>query len=305
MSVLITGGAGFIGSHIVEEFINNNFEVVIVDNFYTGKKENINPKAKFYEVDIRDDSLEKVFKENDIKYVVHQAAQSSVSISMKNPEYDMSVNIQGSLNLLRLSVKYGIKKFIAASTAAVYGYPEYLPVDEKHPVNCLSFYGLSKYTMEKYIQLFGIDYVIFRYSNVYGPRQDALGEAGVVAIYLDKMTKQLPVEIHGDGKQTRDFIFVSDIAKANLKAVQSDAKNITLNLSNNSNISIIELFNSIKKLTDYKYEPTYIEPRKGDIKDSTLDNNLARELIDWTPEVFLEEGFKETINWYSTPNSIL
>jgi len=300
MSILITGGAGFIGSHITDELISNGYDVIVIDNFITGKKENINSDAKFYKIDIRNPDLDKVFQENKIEYVIHQAAQASVGVSMNKPDYDMSVNIQGSLNLLSLSSKYGVKKFIAASTAAVYGHPEYLPIDEVHPVSYLSFYGLSKYTMEQYIKLFGLDYVIFRYSNVFGPHQDALGEAGVVSIYMDRMTNRLPVEIHGDGNQTRDFIYVKDIARANLMAVQSEAKNTVLNLSNNSGISVLELYNTLKELSGYTKEPIYTEPRKGDIKDSILDNSLAKNLLGWVPEVPLEQGFKNTIDWYLT-----
>lgn len=302
-TVLITGGAGFIGSHIADELIKNKYDVVIADTLVTGKKENINPVAKFYQTDIRDASLEKVFTDNNIEYVIHQAAQASVGVSMNNPCYDMSVNIQGSLNLLSLSKKYNIKKFIVASTAAIYGHPEYLPVDEKHPINPLSFYGLSKYTMEQYIKLFGIDYIIFRYANVYGPRQDALGEAGVISIYLDKMTKGLPVEIHGDGKQTRDFIYVSDIAEANLKAVETENKNITLNLSTDSQKSILELFTIIKNSVNYEKEPVYTAPREGDIKDSSLDNALAMKLLNKRPAVSLEEGLQKTLNWYLTASA--
>lgn len=295
MSILVTGGAGFIGSHITDELINNNYEVIIVDNLYTGKKENINTDARFYELDIRSPDIEKIFQENKIEYVIHHAAQASVGSSMKDPVYDMSVNIQGSLNLLSLSARHGVKRFIAASTAAVYGHPEYLPVDEKHPTNFLSFYGLSKHTMEQYIKLFGLDYIIFRYANVYGPRQDAFGEAGVISIYIDRMKEQLPIEIHGDGSQTRDFIYVSDIANANLKAVQTTAKNITLNLSTNAQTSIIELFNTLKDLTGYKIQPIYTDTRAGDIKDSCLDNSFAKEILGWHPKVELKQGLEKTI----------
>ncbi|NLF82805.1 MAG: NAD-dependent epimerase/dehydratase family protein [Candidatus Gastranaerophilales bacterium] len=299
MSILLTGGAGFIGSHIADILISNNYDVVVVDNLATGKRENVNNNAKFYEIDIREPVLEKAFQENNIEYVIHEAAQASVGASMANPVYDMSVNIAGTLNLLNLSAKYGVKKFVAASTAAVYGCPEYLPVDEKHPVSCFSFYGLSKYTMEQYIKLMGeanrLDYIIFRYSNVYGQRQDAHGEAGVVSIFLDKMKGGQSVEIHGDGSQTRDFINVADIARANLLSIQSECKNRIINLSNCSQISINELFNTIKNITGYDKSPVYTAPRAGDIKDSCLDNTLARELLGWNPEVSLKDGLLSCI----------
>jgi UDP-glucose 4-epimerase len=294
MNILLTGGAGFIGSHIADELINNDYEVTIVDNLVTGKRQNINDKADFYEIDIRNPELEKVFREKNIECVIHEAAQASVGASMSDPSYDMSVNIQGTLNILRLCAKYGVKKIIAASTAAIYGHPDYLPVDEKHPAKCLSFYGLSKYTMEQYIRLFGesfgLNYIIFRYSNVFGPRQDAHGEAGVISIYLDRMLRQQAVEIHGDGMQTRDFIYVSDIVRANLLALKLERRNAIINLSTNTQVSILELYNVMKNLTGYENEAVHMSPRAGDIRDSRLDNTLAKQVLDWEPEVPLKAG---------------
>ncbi|MDD3012243.1 MAG: NAD-dependent epimerase/dehydratase family protein [Candidatus Gastranaerophilales bacterium] len=303
MAVLVTGGAGFIGSHIVDKLIEKGYEVIIADNLSVGKDYNINPKAKFYKIDLKSQELEKIFTENQIDYISHHAAQASVSVSMKDPLFDLQQNVAASVNLLQNCKKFGVKKLIAASTAAVYGIPEYLPVDEKHKITALSFYGLSKITMESYIKLFGIDYIIFRYANVYGPRQDALGEAGVISIFIDKMLNDQPIEIHGDGEQTRDFVYVEDIAKANLLAIESDVKNEILNISTNNSISINSLFDVLKTISGYNSEATYIVPREGDIKDSVLDNSKAKNMLNWNYEINLEEGLKNTIKWKNTNHS--
>lgn len=290
MTVLVTGGAGFIGSYIVDLLIDNDYDVIIADNMSHGRQENINSKAKFYNIDITSPDLERVFKENHIKFVSHHAAQAAVNISTSDPLLDAKSNILGTLNLLELSKKYGVDKFIYASTAAVYGSPEYLPVDENHPAMPMSNYGLSKLTAEKYIQLSGLNYVIFRYSNVYGPRQNALGEAGVISIFMDRIKSGRTVEIHGDGEQTRDFLHAEDAARANLKAIQENIKNEILNISSNSSISISRLFDIIR---DENTQVKYTSPREGDIKDSTLDNHKAEKFMGWHPEYDLVKGLEE------------
>ncbi|MEI7473451.1 MAG: NAD-dependent epimerase/dehydratase family protein [bacterium] len=297
MNILITGGAGFIGSHTADILLKNGYNVIIADNLCSGKENNLNNSAKFYKVDISSPELEKIFIENKIDFVFHFAAQASVSVSNKNPLLDAENNIMGSINLLSICKKYNVKKFIAASTAAVYGFPEYLPVDENHKTECLSFYGLSKLTMENYIKLFGIDYIIFRYANVYGPRQLPHGEAGVISIFLDKIINNKPLEIHSNGNQTRDFVSVTDIAKVNLLAIEkTDIKNKTINVSTNTRISINDLFNTLKSYTDYNIEPVYTQSREGDIEHSVLDNKLCKSLFDWKPEVSLQEGLKQLVD---------
>jgi len=290
MTVLVTGGAGFIGSYIVDLLIENGYNVVVVDNMTLGKKVNINPKAKFYHLDITSPDLEKVFKENKIDYVSHHAAQAAVSVSTSDPIFDAKSNIIGTVNLLEMAKKYQIKKFIYASTAAVYGTPEYLPVDEKHPTIPMSNYGLSKLTAEKYIQLSELDYVIFRYANIYGLRQNAMGEAGVVSIFIEKIKNSQILEIHGDGQQTRDFLHAKDAAEANLKAIQKDVNSEIFNISTNLSISINKLFDVIRnENTQVKYG----KERDGDIKDSTLNNTKARTLLGWNPEYNLQQGLNE------------
>lgn len=295
-NVLITGGAGFIGSHVSDFLIAKGYNVIVVDNLSSGSNSNLNNKAKFYNLDINSSDLEHIFKENSIDYVFHFAAQASVSYSTKHPTEDATENILGSINVLKFSKKYNVKKFITVSTAAVYGVPEYLPVDEKHPTTCLSFYGISKLTMEKYTELFGIDYIIFRFANVYGPRQSAHGEAGVVAIFSDKMKNNEDITIHGDGEQTRDFVYVSDIADICLSAIEKDVKNEIINVSTNTAISVNKLFEIMSKNYNYKKTPIYSEERFGDIKHSILDNKKCQKLFDFVPKTAVEDGLKTLIS---------
>lgn len=294
-NILITGGAGFIGSHVCDLLIKNGYNVIIVDNLSSGFNSNLNKNAKFYNLDITSGNLENVFKENKIDYVFHFAAQASVNFSTNNPTEDATENILGSINVLKFSKKYGIKKFITISTAAVYGLPEYLPVDEKHPVTCLSFYGLSKLTMEKYTQLFGLDYIIFRFANVYGPRQSAHGEAGVVAIFADKMKNYEEITINGDGEQTRDFVYVEDIAKICIAAIQSDVKNEIINVSTAQAISINRLFSVMSTKYNYKKAPIHGEERVGDIKHSILDNKKCKTLFGFVPQTSVEDGLNALV----------
>lgn len=295
--VLITGGAGFIGSHTVDLLIENGYEVFVVDNLSSGSRANVNKKAKIYNLDITCAELENVFKENRPDYVFHLAAQASVSFSTKFPTEDAQANILGSINILKFSKKYDVKKIIMISTAAVYGVPERLPVDEAHSVSCLSFYGLSKYTMEKYTELFGVDYIILRLANIYGPRQSAHGEAGVVAIFADKMKNNQEIIIDGDGEQTRDFVFVSDVAKICLCAIESDVKNEIINISTNKAISINKLFEIMGSNCNYHQAPVHGKERIGDIKHSILDNAKCKSLFGYVPQTPVEEGLKELVTF--------
>lgn len=280
--ILVTGGAGFIGSHIVDELINNSYNVIVADNLSTGRMENINNSAIFYNIDIKDKTrLETLFINNKIKYIIHLAAQASVGYSMKYPICDANENIISSLNLIELAKKYNIKKLIVSSTAAIYGEPQYLPIDENHNANPSSYYGLSKLTMEKYIELSNIDYIIFRFSNVYGPRQIPEGEAGVVSIFMDYFINNNEINIFGDGNQTRDFIYVKDIAKILFLCIKND--NMTkeiINISSNVSISINELYEKLKHITKKDLKVNYLEERRGDIKHSLLNNSKLLNYID-------------------------
>ena len=292
LTVLVTGGSGFIGSHTVDSLINNNYNVIVVDK---QKSKYANDNAKYYQMDLNDDNFEKVFIENQIDVIVHLAAQASVSVSIKNPIDDAQNNILATLKVIKFSQKYGIKQIIAASTAAVYANPKYLPIDEQHPTNYLSPYAISKHTMEEYLKLSGLNYVICRFSNVYGPRQSADGEAGVVAIFTNKMSKNLPIQIHGDGEQIRDFIYVGDIANAILLIIKSKSKKKIYNISSTTKNSVNDLFNNLKNIIDYKLKPEYTPPREGDINESVLNNKKIINELNYKITTNFKDGLKLTV----------
>lgn len=277
--ILITGGAGFIGSHITDILIENGYSVVVADNYSNKNSGYRNESAEYIETDILSPHFEDVFREFAPDFCIHLAAQASVALATKDPEYDAMQNIIGSIKVLELCKKYGVKKVIAASSAAVYGNPKYLPVDENHSTEVLSQYGLSKLTMEKYIKLSGVDYIIFRFANVYGERQTAEGEAGVVAIFNNRMKNNEQIFINGDGEQTRDFVYVKDVASAVLCGVKSDIKNETVNVSTNKAVSINELFRVMASVYCYNLPPIHNEARIGDIKHSILNNEKLRKLF--------------------------
>ena len=297
--MLVTGGAGFIGSHIVDRLIENGYDVIILDNLTTGNKSNINPKAEFINADIRDKDLAEKINFKDVEAVFHQAAQINVRYSVENPVYDGDVNVLGTINILELMRKYDINKIIFASSGgAVYGEQSYLPVDENHPINPLSPYGLSKYVGEEYIKLYNrlydIEYVILRYSNVYGERQDPRGEAGVISIFVDRMLNNKNPTIFGDGNQTRDFVYVGDVAKANLMAL--NWKNEIVNIGTGKETSVNELFNIIKHEIGFKGDAIYDKPREGEVYMIYLNIEKA-ESLGWKPEVDLREGIRRVVNW--------
>jgi len=302
MSVLVTGGAGFIGSNIVDGLIEEGHKVIVVDNLSTGKKENLNEEAEFYQLDIRDQGLEKVFKQYDITHVIHHAAQIDVQHSIKDPLFDAQNNILGTINVLEMAKKYKVEKIIYASSAAVYGEPDYLPVDEEHPIKAMSPYGITKHTPEHYIkmysELYNLKYTIFRYSNVYGPRQDPKGEGGVVSIFVDKMLAEERPVIFGDGQQTRDFIHVYDIVKANLLSLEK-GDNVLINISTESRDSVNDLVEYLNEILPYSLESINEESRKGDILHSSLANGKAKELLGWTPDYDLRAGLEQTVEYYS------
>ncbi|MBO1626029.1 NAD-dependent epimerase/dehydratase family protein [Bacillus arachidis] len=302
MKALVTGGAGFIGSHIVGSLLKNNIEAVVIDNLVTGHKYNIPSKVAFYNLDIRDQNVDKIFMIEKPDFVIHQAAQVSVQESAKQPFYDCSENIMATVNILQSCIKYNVKKIIHASTAAVYGNPKYLPIDENHDLNPVSFYGLSKLTSETYIQLFsklyGLKYTILRYANVYGARQNAEGESGVISIFIDRLLKNCSPIIYGSGNQTRDFIFVKDVAHANFLALKR-ADNQICNISSNQQTSVNELLDILYKLMKKEDKRIYKEERLGDIIHSYLLNNKSEKYLNWEPEFSLLQGLKETISFFN------
>lgn len=301
--VLVTGGAGFIGSHVVEKLIEKGYKVAVVDNLSTGKKNNIKGyEVEFYHCDITDAiHLFQVVESFQPDYIIHLAAQVSVSESVKNITHDSMVNIQGSVNIIEAAKKYNVKRIVFSSTAAVYGNPEYLPIDTNHKTEPTSPYGLAKYTVEKYLQLahelYGLDYTILRYSNVYGPRQDSKGEGGVVAIFADKLSNQERPIIYGDGNQTRDFVYVEDVAEVNVLSIKNNRNGI-YNVSTCERISINDLFNAMLKATNDLISPIYKERRKGDIKHSILENQDTLHKMSWSPKVSIYDGIQTTVNYY-------
>jgi|WetSurMetagenome_2_1015567.scaffolds.fasta_scaffold238307_1 UDP-glucose 4-epimerase len=303
MKILVTGGAGFIGSHLVDALINQGHSVTVVDNLSHGNEKNVNPKANLYNLDICSESLASVFKEYRPEIVFHHAAQTSVNHSMLHPSDDAKTNILGSINLFQYCVKSGVRQVILASTGgALYGNPRYLPCDEEHVINPLSPYGLSKYTIERYLYLFNLNnnlnYSILRYSNVYGPRQDALGEAGVIAIFANRMCKGENVFINGSGQQERDFIYVGDVVRANI-AVIGHGEGRIYNLGSGSSISIYQLFQIMQKLIDYRLEPIYRPALPGEVLKIYLSTERIKKELGWVPKTTFSEGLKATIDYYN------
>ncbi len=301
MKILVTGGCGFIGSHITDLLVEQGHDVIIIDNLSTGRIENLNPKATLYQMDILSDDIETVFEKERPEVIYHEAAQIDIQKSIKDTVFDTKVNVLGTVHLLTVAAKFGIKKFIYASSAAVYGNPEYLPVDEKHRVAPISFYGISKHTPEHYIAVFadiyGFEYTVLRYANVYGIRQDPKGEGGVISIFTDRfLSGQTPI-IFGDGEQTRDFIYVKDIASANVAALTHGNGEI-INVSTNTQTSLNDLFIMMRNISGASVEVEYQSARVGDIVHSYLDNHKALSLLDWKPAYTVESGLKETIDYY-------
>ena len=301
MNVLITGGAGFIGSHIAELLLQEHYRLIIVDNFSTGQKKFVPHGAIVYEVDLESPKLEEVFKKERPHIVFHLAAQVDVNRSIDQPISDATTNILGTINLLNCCQKYQIKKIIYSSSSAVYGEPVDSSIAESAPIAPSSFYGISKYVPELYLKtyfdLYGLEYAILRYANVYGPRQSASGEGGVVSIFCHKLLNGDTPSIYGDGEQTRDFVFVKDVAKANVLAIQNGT-NETFNISCNESVSINQLYRMLAELTKSKHRPNYQADRKGDIRHSRLNNQKAQEKLYWSPTFNIMMGLTETVAYY-------
>lgn len=302
MKILITGGAGFIGSNVVDGYISLGHEVAIIDNFLTGKRENVNISAKLYEGDLRDkDFVNFVLGDFGPDIVNHHGAHIDVRKAVEMPLLDAEINVLGSINLFNASVKNRVKRIIFASTGgALYGEPKTLPAKEDIPVNPLSPYGVSKYCAENYLnyfkKLYGIERVILRYANVYGPRQDPLGEAGVVAIFTGRILNNEKPIIYGDGNQTRDYIYVEDVVKANILAL--DGKEGTYNIGTSIETSVNDLLKMFSKIINKEIQPLYLPPRIGEVQRISLDVSKAKEELGFMPEFSLEDGINKTIEWY-------
>jgi len=302
MKILVTGGAGFIGSHVVNTYINAGHDVIVIDDLSSGEKKLINPKANFYHLNIQSPEVKTILEKEKITVINHHAAQISVSESFSNPLFDANSNIIGTLQLLQNAVSLRIRKFIFASTGgAMYGEQKSFPASEDHPCQPLSPYGISKLCAENYINYFcmqhGLNTTILRYSNVYGPYQNPHGEAGVVAIFCQRLIEGLSPIIYGDGKQTRDFIYVRDITKANTLALDPKCIGI-FNVGTGNEVSVNFLTQSLLKISELDISAEHKPARKGEQRRSAIDSKKLLKSFGWKPDVALEKGLVETFNYF-------
>lgn len=302
MKVLVTGGAGFIGSHLADRLVQEGHEVIIVDNLVTGKRRNINRAARFYKLDIQSWRLERVFRNERPNVVMHLAAQMDVRKSVEDPMFDAQVNILGTLNVLQQAVRHGVRKVVFSSSGgAIYGEQEMYPAPESHVTNPLSPYGLSKLCGEHYLSYYqrisGLQVVSLRYANVYGPRQDPEGEAGVVAIFLQKLLNNEQAVINGNGRQTRDFVFVEDVVEANLAMMGQETQG-TYNVGTGVETSINDLFRILIQHTGSSCKEVHGPAKKGEQARSVIDSAKLRHELSWEPKISLSEGLKKTVEYF-------
>lgn len=302
MRVCVTGGAGFIGSHLVDRLIALGHTVLVIDNLTTGVREFVNPKATFIEMDVRDANIESIFADFKPQLVFHEAAQTMVPASMENPKMDCDVNLLGLVNILEASRKHKVEHFLMPSSAAVYGDLDTLPLTEDMIGKPTSFYGLTKLTGEGYLriyeQAFGLKTVCFRYSNVYGPRQGDGGEGGVISIFTRFINEGQGLTIFGDGEQTRDFIYVDDVVEANIKAMNHPELTGVYNISTNTSTSVNKLVSYFKSISNKDLPVYYEAERTGDIRHSRLCNQKAKVDFDFLATVDLERGLRDTISYF-------
>lgn len=302
MKILITGGCGFIGSHIVDNLIEKGNEIIVIDNLSTGKKENLNPQAKLYIQNIIEPELNNIFEKEKPEIVIHTAAQVQLRNSLKDPLSDAKDNILGTINVLEACRKNNVKKIIYTSTGgARVGEPEYLPVDEKHPINPCSPYGISKHTAEHYVwmyhELYGLDYLIFCFGNVYGPRDDPNCKR-VTSLFIKMMLNNEIPKIFGDGNQGRDFIYVKDLAKFIVNSIDKTPQHKLFHLANEKMITVNEIYSILKEQLNFPHKAKHIEAIKGEVREIVLDTTLVKNELNWEPQTQIKEGLQKTINYF-------
>jgi UDP-glucose 4-epimerase len=302
MNVLVTGGAGFIGSNIADALVEKGHQVTIIDNLSTGKRSNIPSQAKFYELDIASPEIDKVFEQGQFHTFFHLAAQMDVRKSVADPAFDARTNIVGGLNLLQAAVKHKVKKVIFSSTGgAIYGEQEEFPATESHAANPVSPYGVSKLAFEKYLFFYnfqhGLSYICLRYANVYGPRQNSEGEAGVVAIFCKKLLTGEKTFVNGDGGQTRDFVYVDDVVKANLLAMNFESS-MAFNIGTGIETDINTIYDKIKTFTGSNQLRINLPPKPGEQRRSCISSEKIKKFLGWMPSVTIEQGLERTVAFF-------
>jgi UDP-glucose 4-epimerase len=303
---VVTGGAGFIGSHMTDFLIKKGYKVTVIDNLKVGKRKNVNPKAKFYKADIKSlDFIIDIFKREKPDFVFHFAAQIDVRYSVANPWEDARENIIGGINLIEASRRCKVKKFIFSSSGgAIYGGAKKIPTPETYRPHPFSPYGVSKFSFEEYLHCFRhietnpLNSISLRYANVYGPRQDSKGEAGVIAIFTDKLLAKKQPIIFGDGKNTRDFVYVDDVVQANWLALRKNTRHKIFNIGTGKETNINQIFVKLKKATASKFKAKHSAAKAGEERRSALDSSRARRELGWRPKMNLDKGLEQTVAWF-------
>lgn len=300
MKIIITGGAGFIGSHLIDRLINKGHDVMTLDDFSSGNEKFINSKASVMRCDIRDaKKVDKAFAQFKPEAVFHLAAQIDLRKSLEDPREDYAINVTGSKNILLSSEKHGIKKFVFASSAAVYGDNQNLPIKESEPIAADNQYGKSKAEIENALKESSISSVVLRYANVYGPRQGTIGEGGVIAVFCKRLNGYEPLKIFGTGEQTRDFVFVEDIVDANIRALESEKQFAIYNVSTTQETSVNHIANQLLKISKKSCKIEHQDPIKGEVLRNALDNHLIKKDMDWRDRVDINQGLKKTWEWFN------